>query len=157
MTFRSALITAGLLIPGLAMYSAITPAAQDSGITDSAIEPAGAAGFTGLERQLVEEYFGKLPADAKLDVSAEAEGGDIGSPPGMPQGDLPSPDLARNATLPPGLAQRELPADLEEQLPPAPAGYERKIVGDTAVVLIDMASGQVADIIRDVLIPPADD
>ena len=138
MKFRRSLMVAALVLPGAMAGSVMTPAARAADMADSAVDKAVDAGFTGQERQVVEKYYGKMPAEAQPD-------------------DTLPPGLARRDILPPGLAQRDLPADLEEQLPPPPAGYERRIVGDSAVVLIDTATGMVADIIKDILIPGADD
>jgi hypothetical protein len=55
--------------------------------------------------------------------------------------------LQRNGTLPPGLAKRALPADLESQLPPVKKGYQRSILEDLTIVLIEEATGRIADII----------
>ncbi|MGH8247535.1 MAG: hypothetical protein ACREUU_14010, partial [Gammaproteobacteria bacterium] len=57
---------------------------------------------------------------------------------------------------PPGLAKRDLPKDLEKELPPPPEGYERRIVDDVdqaVVVLVEKATGKVADIIKHIAIP----
>ncbi len=171
MKFRSPLIATALVFHGALAVSMMTPATQAADSTDSAIEKAVDAGFTDLERQLVEKYFGKMPTDAKSEATLETDGDGNGGkgkkdkhggkgkglPPGLAKRDSLPPGLAKRETLPPGLAKRSLPADLEEQLPPPPAGYERQIIGDAAVVLIDKATGKVADIIKDILIPSADD
>ena len=174
MKFRRSLIVSALVFHGMLAVSILTPVVLAAEMTDSAIEKDVDAGFTELERQLVEKYFGKMPADAKSDATVETDGNenggngnkgkkdkhggkDKGLPPGLAKRDSLPPGLARRETLPPGLAKRSLPADLEEQLPPPPEGYERQIVGNTAVVLIDKATGKVADIIKDILIPGADD
>jgi hypothetical protein len=163
-----------LVFHGALALTVMTPAAQAGDMADSAIEKAVDAGFTELERQMVEKYFGKMPADAKAATTLETDGDDDGGkghkgkkdkhggkdkglPPGLAKRDSLPPGLAKRETLPPGLAKRNLPADLEEQLPPPPEGYERQIIGDAAVVLIDKATGKVADIIKDILIPGADD
>ena len=65
-------------------------------------------------------------------------------PPGLER------QLERNGTLPPGLAKRALPSDLESKLPPPAPGTERVIV-ERDVVLVDLATGIVRDILRDVL------
>ena len=55
--------------------------------------------------------------------------------------------LERGGTLPPGMAKRGLPENLEKQLPSAPKGYER-IMSDGQVVLADIATGVISDIIN---------
>ncbi len=174
MKIHSPLIVPALIFQGALAVSLIPALAQAGDMADSAIEKAVDAGFTDLERQLVEKYFGKMPPDAKSDASVESDGAgndgkgnkgkqdkhagkNKGLPPGLAKRDSLPPGLAKRETLPPGLAKRSLPADLEEQLPPPPEGYERQIIGDATVVLIDKATGKVADIIKDILIPSADD
>ena len=174
MKIRHPLAVSALVFQGALAVSILNPAAQAAEMTDSAIEKAVDAGFTEMERQMVEKYFGKMPPDAGTDATVETDGDedggkgkkggkgkhggkDKGLPPGLAKRDSLPPGLAKRETLPPGLAKRSLPADLEEQLPPPPEGYERQIVGDAAVVLIDKATGKIADIIGDILIPGADD
>ena len=152
MKFRHPLFFVTLIIAGTAALPVKSPAAQSADKAGSTVEKTVGAAFTEGERQLVEEYFGKMPVDAKTAASLEAGGDEVGG-----KDTPPETGLAQNDSLPPGLAQRDLPADLEEQLPPPPAGYERQIVGNSAVVLIDQATGRVADIIKDILIPSADD
>jgi hypothetical protein len=45
-----------------------------------------------------------------------------------------------------------LPADLVRQLPPVREGYERSILEDMTVVLIETATGRIADIIVDAVL-----
>ncbi len=55
--------------------------------------------------------------------------------------------LERGGTLPPGIAKRGLPSELEQDLPPPPTGYER-VVSDGKVVLADVVTGVINDIIN---------
>ena len=75
-------------------------------------------------------------------------------PPGLAKKEKLPPGLAKqlekNGTLPPGLAKRNLPADLESELPDPVEGLERTIV-DNAVVLVEKATGRIIDIIQDVV------
>jgi len=152
MKFRHTLFIATLLIAGTISWPVKSRAAQFTDTPGSGVETVTGAAFTERERQLVEEYFGKMPVSTKTAATPEPDGDDVGGT------DTPAEtNLAQNDPLPPGLVQRDLPADLLEQMPPPPAGFERQIVGDSAVVLIDQATGRVADIIKDVLIPGADD
>lgn len=177
MSIRTSLLFASLVSGSLLAVPLVVATAQAGEVADKSIAAAVDAGFTELERQLVEKYFGRMPAaataetDDETEVEEENDGGgkgqkgkqgkhggkDKGLPPGLAKRDSLPPGLAKRETLPPGLAKRGLPADLEEQLPPPPEGYERQIIGDAAVVLIDKATGKVADIIKDILIPGADD
>ncbi len=64
-------------------------------------------------------------------------------------GSMP-PGLARRSSLPPGLARRDLPRDLFRSLPPPPKGTRRLIV-DQNVVLVDIATNVVLDLLEGVL------
>jgi hypothetical protein len=59
-------------------------------------------------------------------------------------------NLARGKPLPPGIAMQMLPDDLTVELPAPPPGCARIIV-DGKVVLIDLATRVVHDILSDVL------
>lgn len=168
-----ALLLTALIVTGTAGGPGVISSAMADEVARKSVEAAIDAGFTELERQLVEKYFGRMPESGADDDAADQEdsgsgkgkkpkgekqgGKNKGLPPGLAKRDSLPPGLAKRETLPPGLAKRDLPEDLEEQLPPPPEGYERRIVGDAAVVLIEKATGKVADIIKDILIPPADD
>ncbi len=65
-------------------------------------------------------------------------------PPGLQK------QLDKNGRLPPGLAKRDLPGDLNTQLPPEQTGTERVIAGND-VVLVDQATGIILDVLRDVV------
>jgi len=67
-------------------------------------------------------------------------------PPGLAKRKELPPGLARRHTLPPGLAVRELPAELEQQLPPPVEGSQR-IIADDNIVLIEQATGRILDVI----------
>jgi len=67
-----------------------------------------------------------------------------GLPPGIAK------NLERGKPLPPGIAKRNLPTDLERQLPSLRDGLERIIVGDD-VTIIEEGTRVVVDILRDVL------
>jgi hypothetical protein len=75
-------------------------------------------------------------------------------PPGLAKKDKLPPGLQRqlenNGRLPPGLAKRDLPTELEAQPPPLQEGTERLIV-DNDVVLIHQATGVVLDMLRDIV------
>ncbi len=120
-------------------------------VANKAIE----AGFTELERQIIEEYFGGHEGEKQQQQQKEkGKPGSKKMPPGLAKKkELPTglqKQLERNGTLPPGLAKRELPDDLEKKLPKTASGLERTIV-DTSVVLIEKASGRIVDIIQDVV------
>lgn len=62
-------------------------------------------------------------------------------PPGLAK------QLARNGTLPPGLAKRGLPSGLAAALPKPKRGRQRVIVGND-VLLVEIATGLILDILR---------
>ncbi len=55
--------------------------------------------------------------------------------------------LERGGAMPPGIAKTRLPDDLERQLPPPPTGFER-IESEGKVILAEIATGVIADIIK---------
>jgi hypothetical protein len=66
------------------------------------------------------------------------------------KGNLPpglAKQLARNGHLPPGLEYRDLPQDLEQQLPSLPNGYQYQIV-DNHVLLVQRATNLILDAIE---------
>jgi Ni/Co efflux regulator RcnB len=72
------------------------------------------------------------------------KGGRGALPPGIAK------NLARGKPLPPGIAMQMLPDELTVELPPPPRGYARIIV-DGKVVLIDLATRVVHDILSDIV------
>jgi hypothetical protein len=57
--------------------------------------------------------------------------------------------LKKNGELPPGLAKRNLPHELEDRLSPIPRGYVRLKIG-MDIVLINEITEVIVDIIYDV-------
>ncbi len=68
-----------------------------------------------------------------------------GLPPGIAK------NLARGKPLPPGIAKQHLPDGLVHALPAPPRGYER-IVVDGKVLLVDIATQVIHDILTDVVL-----
>jgi len=60
-------------------------------------------------------------------------------------------NLQRGKSLPPGIAKRALPSALVSSLPPVRHGYERIIV-DGKILLVEVATQVVHDILTDVLL-----
>lgn len=60
-------------------------------------------------------------------------------------------NLARGKPLPPGIAKQALPADLRDHLPAPPAGHERIIVAGK-ILLVEIATQVIRDVIVDVLL-----
>ena len=147
----------------LAALLGLTPVAKAADAAKAIIGAGIDASFSEAERQVIQKYFGDrvVYSDREQEYSggggkngkhSKGSKGGKGMPPGLAnRGSLP-PGLAklqRNGSLPPGLARKNLPSDLERKLPPAPEGYERQIVEDAAVVLINKATGKIADMVKD--------
>jgi hypothetical protein len=106
--------------------------------------------FTDLERRLIQDYYARQGAGSSgLSQGAgpgqgHGRGHGGGLPPGIQR------RLDRGGTLPPGIARQALPPGLAGQLPPSPTGYIRQVVG-ADVVLVDIATGVIMDIIRGIV------
>lgn len=139
----------------LVFFICLTSAVMADDMAKTSVEKAIDAGFSELERQIIEKYFGKIEND-RDDAKKSKDKKKKGSPPGLAKKDELPPGLAmqlqKNGTLPPGLAKRELPGDLQKRLPPVPEGYERQIIEDAAIVLIDKTTRKIVDVITDVVI-----
>ncbi len=116
----------------------------------SAPLPARAAAtpaFTQAERQVILSYYRQLagagthPAHHNRQHHAHAK--DL--PPGIAK------NLQRGKPLPPGIAMHRLPAALTTRLPPPPRGCER-IVLDGRVLLVDIATRVIHDVLADAVI-----
>ena len=70
---------------------------------------------------------------------------DKGLPPGIAK------NLARGKPLPPGIAKQHLPDGLTHALPAPPRGYERIIV-DGKVLLVEIATQVIHDILSDIVL-----
>jgi hypothetical protein len=89
--------------------------------------------FTEIEKRLIREYYAEHAHATPVDSL----------PPGIRK------RLARGKPLPPGIARRFLPGELEARLP-AHAGTVRRVVGRD-VVLVAAATGVILDILFDVI------
>jgi hypothetical protein len=83
------------------------------------------------ERQTILGYFQQHPAGAKP------------LPPGIAK------KIARGGAMPPGIAKRYFPADLVGILPPRPG--QQWVIAGTDVLLIQMATNVVVDLLRGAL------
>ena len=92
--------------------------------------------------------------DVDIDIDLDGDDGGKGLPPGLAKRDDLPPGLEmqidRFGRLPPGLAKRDLPADLDRRLGALRPGLGRHVVGSD-VVLIEVATGIVLDILYDVI------
>ncbi len=121
---------------------------------------AAEAAFSEAERQIIEKYY-KVTApirgeDDNISDSGKSEGKKSAKRKGksksskMPKGIAMK--LERGGTLPPGHVGRYLSSELERQLPQPPTGYER-IESEGKVILRNIASGIISDVINIVAKP----
>jgi Ni/Co efflux regulator RcnB len=115
--------------------------------------------FNELEKQTIKKYFKEnefvhyaeeddTESDSHKHKSKEKsknKGKNKGLPPGIAK------NLERGKPLPPGIAKRDLPDDLDSSLPNRHDGYERTVVGND-VVLVEIDTGKIADIITDAVL-----
>ncbi len=106
--------------------------------------------FTPKDKQIILEYYGLLQGEGP----DKSQRGDKSMPPGLEKRDQLPPGLQKyfqdHGTLPPGLAKRNLPQDLEQRLSPLNPDYERVIV-DNDVLLIETATKVIIDILTNVV------
>lgn len=164
----NALIPAAVIACGLSMPVAPLSASEIGEATKAVGRAVGQAVFSEAERHVIEDYYARQGYGYAYGDGGERDGKghklhgkskkDKGLPPGLAKrgGNLPpglQKQLARNRRLPPGLQKKALPYELERRLPPVPRGYER-VIADDRVVLIETASGIVADILAGVVLGP---
>ena len=125
----------------------------------TAVVKAGVKGaFNEFEKQMIKKYFsdnkyihyvedddGSYSDKYKGKGKSKNKGKNKGLPPGIAK------NLQRGKPLPPGIAKRNLPPGLDSSLPDSHHGYERIIVGND-VVLIEIDTGEIADIITDAVL-----
>lgn len=127
----------------------------DAEMTKAVIDKAIEGGFSELEKQIIKKYFKKTNSETNVsDDKNKKKNKQKDLPPGLAKKEKLPPGLAkqleRNGILPPGLAKRDLPADLNAELPDLVEGLERAIV-DNAVVLVEKATGRIVDILKDIV------
>jgi hypothetical protein len=97
-----------------------------------------AVAFSDHDRQLIHDYYRNKRLKGR------------GLPPGLAKKETLPPglrkQLRKNGKLPPGLAGRNLPYELEERLSPVPGGYVRLSVGGD-IVLMNKTTEVIVDII----------
>jgi hypothetical protein len=100
-----------------------------------------AVAFNDADRRQIHDYYSRSDRGAKHLPPGLAKKKHL--PPGLQK------QVVRNGKLPPGLAGRSLPGDLERGLSPLPEDYVRlKVGGD--VVLMNRQTQVVMDVIYDV-------
>ena len=95
------------------------------------LESIAGATIDNITAQTIRGYFQSNPMPVQ------------GLPPGIAR------NLARGKPLPPGIAKRFLPSDLQARLPDF-SGYEM-LIADRNILLVSVASGIITDILLDVL------
>ena len=73
------------------------------------------------------------------------KGGRNGLPPGIAK------NLTRGKSLPPGIAKQYLPEGLQRELPAPPSGYERIMV-DGRILLVEIATQVIHDVLTDIIL-----
>jgi hypothetical protein len=135
--------------------------AADESVVDEIMKSAG-EGFSELERRIINRYYSNRHGEESGDKDEKGGNKKPGkeksakkAPPGLAGKEQLPPglqmQLEKNGTLPPGLAGRDLPGDLDEQLGKPPRGYERTII-DNDILLVEAATRKVVDIISDVVL-----
>ncbi|MGR8948228.1 MAG: hypothetical protein ACU84Q_09295 [Gammaproteobacteria bacterium] len=109
--------------------------------------------FTQLERQLIREYYQQRNSEpdtnhggqntGKKHKHKHAKEKGRGNPKGLPPGIAMK--LERGGVMPPGIAKRFLPADLEHRLPPR--NRYRRLETAAQVILVDIVTDVIVDII----------
>jgi len=98
--------------------------------------------FSAEEARIIATWYREHGVESRSRGKGKKPGG---LPPGIAR------NLARGKALPPGIAKQYLPAGLVAALPSPPAGYER-IVVDGKVLLVEVATRVIHDILSDVIL-----
>lgn len=111
--------------------------------------PLPAAATVGVSVEFSDEEIRIISAwYREHDASADRGNGKHkhkGLPPGIAK------NLGRGKPLPPGIAKQQLPDGLVHTLPAPPGGYERIIV-DGKILLVEIATQVVHDILSDIVL-----
>jgi hypothetical protein len=145
------------VLTGLCLLST-GPVVSAEEITTAVVRAGVQGAFNELERQMIRKYFKENEYVHYVDDMDDHKGGSYknkgksknkgknkGLPPGIAK------NLQRGKPLPPGIAKRDLPQGLESSLPGKHDGYESLIVGND-VVLVEIDTGKIADIITDAVL-----
>jgi len=102
----------------------------------------GKHGFGKHDREIISGYYASHGSN--LPPGLAKRGGNL--PPGLEK------HLERDGTLPPGLQKRiePCPVELERQLPPLPADYQRAVIG-AHIVILNRHTNVIVDIMKDVV------
>lgn len=99
-------------------------------------------GFGLHDREVISSYYSNRSQG--LPPGLAKRGGNL--PPGLER------HLERNGTLPPGLQKKlqPCPVELERELPPIPADYQRAVIG-AHIVVLNRHTNVIVDIFKDVV------
>ena len=102
--------------------------------------------FSNQDAAIISAYYSNQENSHAGGKSGKSDKkGNRGLPPGI------SKNLARGKPLPPGIAKKFLPVELQERLPPVPDGYERIAVAGK-ILLVEIATQVIHDVLLDVLL-----
>ena len=96
--------------------------------------------FTDGEAAIIRAYY-RDEVSVRSSKNKKAKG----LPPGIAR------NLQRGKSLPPGIARQALPTGLVSLLPPPPHGYERVVLSGK-VLLVEVATQVIHDVLEDVII-----
>ena len=131
------------------IFFSIPQAYAEEDVARAVVHEGVRAAFEEFEKQMIYKYFDEHPYQYNNENDHDYKNdGKKGRKKGLPPGIQKK--LARGGTLPPGIAKQYLPDDLSNHLPPPPHGYERVIYG-TDVLLVEIDTGKIADIVADVI------
>ena len=111
--------------------------------------PPSAMADIGISVEFSDEEIRIIGAWYEEHGSNAGRGGGKNKHKGLPPGI--AKNLARGKPLPPGIAKQHLPDGLVHALPAPPRGYERIIV-DGKVLLVEIATQVIHDILTDIVL-----
>ena len=108
----------------------------------NASEVGVSVSFSDEEIQIISAWY----SDRRSTIDRKSRKGQRnGIPPGIAK------NLERGKPLPPGVAKQHLPEELRNSLPAPPDGYERIVVSGK-VLLVDIATQVIHDVLTDVIL-----
>jgi Ni/Co efflux regulator RcnB len=111
--------------------------------------PLPAAATVGVSVEFSDEEIRIINAWYREHDSSSERGNSKHKHKGLPPGI--AKNLGRGKPLPPGIAKRQLPDGLVHALPAPPGGYERIIV-DGKILLVEIATQVIHDILSDIVL-----
>ena len=111
--------------------------------------PPAVAADAGVSVEFSDEEIRIIHAWYRDHGTATDRGNGKGKEKGLPPGI--AKNLARGKPLPPGIAKQHLPDGLVHALPAPPRGYERLII-DGRVLLVEIATQVIHDILTDIVL-----